>query len=194
MRTVKLTSSKTPVAVSPVDLENNLADLGLLLREELLDVAADHPAHDLGLGHVLDGIGRDVFAVAHDRDHVAEREDLVEAVRDEDDAAPLVAEAPCDGEQSLDLDAAERRRRLIHDQEAGIEQDGFRDLDDLLVGDRQALRGAVGVDVHAEAFEHLVGLRAHALAVDPADAVGRGWRPMNMFSTTDRSGNSVGSW
>ena len=83
-------------------------------------------------------VGGDVVAVAHHGDRVAEREDLVEAVRDEDQGAALVAQAAGDGEQPLDLDAAEGGGRLVHDQQAGVERDGLGDLDDLLVGDREA--------------------------------------------------------
>ena len=38
-------------------------------------------------------------------------------------------------------------------EHAGVERDRLRDLDDLLVGDREARGRAVGVDAHAESLE-----------------------------------------
>ena len=105
---------------------------------------------------------------------VAQAEDLVEAVRDEEDAAALVAQAAGDGEQPLHLDAAEGGGRLVHDQHFGVQRDGLGDLDDLLVGDRQAV-GACGSGSmrHAEPLEQLRGLGVHRAAVDAAEpAVG----------------------
>ena len=93
-------------ARQPLDLEQRFADLGRQLGEQLGDVAADHLPHELVDGRVGDRRGRDVGAVAHDGDGVAEVEHLVEAVRDEEQRATLVAEAAGDGEQPVDLDAA----------------------------------------------------------------------------------------
>ena len=157
----------------PLDDQHGLADLGLLLGEQRRDVAADHLAHEVVDRGVGDRAGGDVGAVAHDRDGVAQVEDLVEAVRDEQQRATLVAQAAGDGEEPLDLDAAERRGRLVHDEHLGVERDRLGDLDDLLVGDRQAERRAVGVDPHAEAAEQLERLGAHELAVDAAERAGR---------------------
>ena len=74
-------------------------------------------------------------------------------MRDEEQGAALVAQAAGDGEQAVDLDAAQGGGRLVHDEHPGVERDGLRDLDDLLVGDREAERRAVGVDPHAEPRE-----------------------------------------
>ncbi len=157
-------------ARQPVDLEQRFADLRLDLGEQVGDVAADHLPHEVVDGRVGDRRRRDVRAVAHDRDDVAEIEDLVEPVRDEQERAALVAKAPRDGEQPVDLDARQRGRRLIHDQHASVERDRLRDLDDLLVGDREALGRTVGIDAHAEPEEERLHLTAHRPAVDPAEA------------------------
>ena len=106
-------------------------------------------------------VGGDVAAVAHHGDAVGEREDLVEAVRDEQDAGSAVAQAAGDGEEAVDLDARERRGRLVHDEHLRVERDRLRDLDDLLVGDREALGDAVGIDRDAEPFEQRARLGAH---------------------------------
>ena len=128
---------------------------------------------DRDVGGVVRG---DVAAVAHDRDPVAEREDLVEAVRDEQDAGALVAEAAGDGEQPLHLDSAERGGRLVHDEHLGVERDGLGDLDDLLVGDGQALGDAVGIDRDAEPVEELARLGAHGAPVDQPERPWAGGR------------------
>ena len=65
----------------------------------------------------------------------------------------------------------QRGGRLVHDEHASVERDRLRDLDDLLVGDREALGRAVGVDAHAEPGKRRLHLAAHRLAVDPAEAV-----------------------
>ena len=156
-----------------LDLEDHVADLGRGLGEQVADLAADHLRDDLVDRGVGDRVGGDVGAVAHHRDGVAQREDLVEAVGDEHQRPALVAQAAGDGEEPLDLDAAERGGGLVHDQQAGVERDGLRDLDDLLVGDREAQGGAPGVDVHAEPVEELLGLGVHRRPVDPAAAAER---------------------
>ena len=87
------------------------------LRRELgLDVAADHQPDDLGGRAGALGEGLDVAAVAEDREGVAERLDLVHAVRDEDrgDALGLqLGEQAVDG---LDVAAGQRRGRLVEDE------------------------------------------------------------------------------
>ena len=123
------------------------------------------------------GVGGDVGAVAHHGDGVAEGEDLVEAVGDEQQRAALVAQAAGDGEEPLDLDAGQRGGRLVHDEHPGVERDGLGDLDDLLVGDREAERGAVGVDPHAEALEQSDDLRAHGGSVDAPEPAQRAGGP-----------------
>ena len=144
---------KTPSRDSPLDLEHDLARLDVLLGEQRAEVAADHPADHVVHGQVGDQLGADVLAVPHDRDPLAERGDLLEAVRDEHDRGALVAQRPDHREEPLDLDAAERRGRLVHDQDPGLAGQRLGDLDQLLVGDGQAAGRAGRVDVHAQPGE-----------------------------------------
>ena len=169
---MKLTSWKTPSWGEALDDEHIVADRGLLLREQGGHVAAHHLAHDGVSGGLADRARGDVGAVAHDGDGVAEREHLVEAVGDEQDGPALVAEAPRDREQPLDLDAGQRRGRLVHDENPRIQGDGLRDLDDLLVGDGQSERRAVRVHPDAEALEQGERLFAHRAPVDHAQCSG----------------------
>ena len=62
--------------------EDDLADLRLLLREELVERAADHQPDDLALRQLARRPRRDVATVADDRDDVGERRDLLEPVAD----------------------------------------------------------------------------------------------------------------
>jgi hypothetical protein len=94
-------------------------------------------------------------------------------VRDEDQCTALVAEAAGHREEALHLDTAEGGRRLVHDQHAGLERDRLGDLDDLLVGDREAERRAARVDGDAQAGEKTLGLGVHRSPVDPAAAADR---------------------
>ena len=108
------------------------------------------------------GEGLDVAAVAEDREGVAERLDLVHAVRDEEHADAL---APCSSASSvvdgLDVAAGQRRGRLVEDEELGVRPSALaistiwrRDSDE--VADQRAR-----VDVlAADAGEQLLGAAA----------------------------------
>ena len=69
------------------------------------DVPADHHRDQLGLGQRLDRPRADQAAVAQDADRVAEGEDLLELVRDEDDGDALVPQAAQDAEEIARLRA-----------------------------------------------------------------------------------------
>ena len=182
------------LAREALDLEHLLADLRVLLREERGEVAPDHAADHLVGRHVGGPRVVDDRAVAHDRDGVADREDLVEAVRDEQHGRAVLLQRPHDGEQPRDLGPRERGGRLVHDQHARVEAQRLGDLDDLLVGDREPAHGALGIEADAEAVEQALDLaaasRPRSIRLRPRS----GWKPMTTFSATLRSGNSVGSW
>ena len=59
---------------------------------------------------LLDRLRQDVAAVAHDGDALADREDLLEPVRDEEHRAPARAQRLDDAEQPLDLGRSSARR------------------------------------------------------------------------------------
>ena len=161
------------LAREPVHAQHGRADRGLLLREQRAELATDHPADHLVRCHVGDPRVVHDGAVAHHRDGVTDREDLFQAVRDEQHRRALLAQRPHDVEQPLDLGARKRGGRLVHDQHARVEAERLRDLHDLLVGDRQAADRALGVEPHAEAVEQVLDAPVHRPPVDPLERAER---------------------
>ena len=98
---------------------------------------------------------RDGFAVAEDRDAIRDGGNLLEAVGNVDDAGAVLAEPGDDGEEPLDLALAQRRGRLVHDQDPRVGADGLGDLDDLLLGHAERLDEPVGIDRRADPAEQL---------------------------------------
>ena len=68
---------------------------------------------------------------AQDDDAVGDGEDVVEIVGDHDDGEPMVGQAPHKLENLLRLRDAERRGRLVEDDELRVPHDRFRDRDRL---------------------------------------------------------------
>ena len=100
-----------------LDLQEHVAERCLAFGNRR-DGPADHVADQVG-GRELARRCRDhEAAVAEDRRLVAQLEDLVEAVADEQDRDAAVAQPADDREQALDLVERQRRRRLIEDQDA----------------------------------------------------------------------------
>ena len=85
-------------SVAPVLCRNSLSGRPIIRR--MMSASSSSPM----------ACGRDLAAVAEDRDAVAERAHLLEPVGDEDDGAALVAQPPHDREQRLDLLAASAAR------------------------------------------------------------------------------------
>ena len=91
-------------------------------------------------------------------------------MRDEHEGGPLIAQGTRDGKEAVNLVPGQGSRRLIHDEDLGVQRDGLRDFDDLLVGDRQAVGQLGGIDRHFEAVEELLGVAPHGRVVDEAKA------------------------
>ena len=78
-----------------------------------------------------------------------------------------------DREQPLDLGTGQCRGGLVHDQEPGVEAQRLGDLDDLLVGDRQAPNRPVGSQLDAETVDQALHLAVHRPAVDAPERAER---------------------
>ena len=84
---------------------------------------------------------------------IAQREHLVEPMADEQHGHAPVARLADDREQPVDLVRGQRRRGLVEDEDAGLERQRLGDLDQLLVGHRQAADDRRRVDPDVELFE-----------------------------------------
>jgi hypothetical protein len=106
----------------------------------------------------------DEAPVAHHGDRVAQRQDLVEVVADEDHrgaGSSDVAQHPVKG---VPLVLGERRTRFVEEDDACRRLDAAHDLEHLLTGHREVARRSVGRDLYVE--------HAAQLAVPPPHVAG----------------------
>ena len=103
------------------------------------------------------------MSVAHDRHAVDDVLQLLQAVRDVDDALALRAKLADDAEQLVDLLGGQRRGGLVHDQDAGVGGQRLGDLHHLLLGHLQGADHRGGIQVDVQAPEHPRGLGVHLL-------------------------------
>ena len=164
-------------------LQEDVADRALDPREQR-DGAPDHVPDQVRGRELGRRSGDHVAAVAQHGRLVAQLEDLVEAMADEQDRDAAIAEPADDREETRDLVRRQRCGRLVEDQDAGVERQRPGDLDQLLVGHRQAADQRLGVERDVELLEQRV--RA-AAASRPSRSVrnrpGGTW-PMKTFSAT----------
>ena len=113
----------------------------------------------------------DVLAVAEDGGAVAQLEHLVEPMADEQHRDAASPQVPDDREQALDLVRRERRGRLVEDQDARLERQRLGDLDELLVGHRQAADRRADIELDVELLEQRLRRPARGAPVeDPEPA------------------------
>ena len=155
-------------------------------RDELDDLLVVHrPRVDLG----------DHLAQVQDRDVVGDREDVVEVVADQDDREPLLGEAAHQLEDLLGLGHAQRRGRLVQDDQLGVPQHGAGDGHGLPLPTGQARDDLpYRLDrAHGQAREGLDRALLHGGLVQHA----RVWvssRPRYMLWTMSRLSHSARSW
>ena len=102
-----------------------------------LELVSDHRPGDLRRRHLARGIGPDHRSVAHDGDPVGDPPELIEAVRDVDDADALVPQTPDDLEETVDVGAGEDRTGLVENEQPHVDGEGLGDRHQLLLADRQ---------------------------------------------------------
>ena len=117
----------------------SLAEGVFARRREVLGVRADHLPDDPVHVDVRHRARAGDAAVAQHGDVVADTDQLFEPVRDVDDRDALRLEVGDDAKQDLDLRRAERRGRLVHDEDARVARHRLGDLDQLLLADHQVL-------------------------------------------------------
>ncbi len=129
--------------------------------------------------------------LAQDRDEVAERERLVELVRDEDHGLALLLQPVEHLRQLGDALWRQHRRRLVEDQHARAAPERLDDLDLLLVPEGEVDRPRVGVDVDAEQLGELGQALPRTRLVEPQPAR---LSPSIRFSSTVSAGISAECW
>ena len=72
---------------------------------------------------------------------------------------PFVAELADDSEQLADLGLGQRRSRLVHDQDRGVEGQRLGDLDHLLLGNREVADPPPRVQPQVQRLEQARALR-----------------------------------
>ncbi len=106
----------------PFDLQYNVVARGIgNFRSTVVELATHHHADDRLHGGGGSRNGRDVLAVAHDRDAIRDLPQLIHLVRDVNNADAMRLQLADDAEQILDFSVIQRRRGLIHDEYARIE-------------------------------------------------------------------------
>jgi hypothetical protein len=150
------------------------ADLAEIALFELLAPGADHPLDDPALvdlgGHRR---GRDFAAIAENRDLVRHFQDVVEEMRNKDQAAAALLELDQHVEQPLDFRRRQSRCRLVENDDARAGEEHAGELDELLHADREIAEPGARVDVEAEIPQLLLGLPRHFAPGDDAEPVDR---------------------
>ena len=113
----------------------------------------------------------DETAVLQDRGAIAQRKDFVETVRDEEHGDAAFAQPAQALEQQRDLAPGDDSGGLVEDQQPDIVRHGARDLDHLLVGDRERSHRRARIEGDAELAHQLGCLLPGAPVVDQAESV-----------------------
>ena len=138
-------------AAKPVDAKQLLAAGVRPAGEVIADLPVRHQSDQLGHGHVRDVACCHVTAIAHHRHTVPDAEHLVHPMRDVDHRDAVRRQSGDGREELRDLALAERRRRLVHDQDARLVGQGARHFDHLLLRDPETAHDRIGIDLDAEA-------------------------------------------
>ena len=145
-----------------------LAGGGRLLFDggEILEVLADHLFDQLDLRQVPDRVFAHQLAVAQNGDLVADRVDLLEEVRHEDDADPACLQFAHQPEEHLHFLVVQRGGRLVEDQHLAFGVHRARDGHHLLHGERTAAELLFRPGRDAQIIQQFPGVLLHLLPVD----------------------------
>ncbi|MDQ0615109.1 hypothetical protein QF046_002750 [Microbacterium sp. W4I4] len=140
-------------------------------RLQRVEVLADHLGDEGVPVEVAGEVLALVPSVAQHREAVADRVDLVEEVRDEEDGDALIAQRAHHGEQALDLCGVQAGGRLVEDEHLRLDGHRAADRDELLQGDGEGGEGLVGVEaLEAEPGERVGGGAVGGPPVDAEEA------------------------
>jgi hypothetical protein len=137
-----------------------------VLRRPPLLAQDDHREHVLA-GDVGHAHGVHDRAVLHHRHAIAHVEHLVHVVTDEEDADALGLEPADRVAHHAGLGGAQRRARLVHDEDARVEVESARDRHRLALAARHGAHRLPHVaEVGVQPRDHLGGLVLHAVGVE----------------------------
>ena len=163
-------------------------------REEVVDLAADHPRDDVAPAcRPRSPRVPTRAAVAQHGDAVGDAEDLFEAcARCRSMPTPRARRSSRMRAGARRSSLGQRGRRLVEDQDARVLGERLRDLDQLLLADAEVADRARPDRREAKRVEQRAAPRAAAPPADDAEAAGS--RPRKMFSPTVISLTSDSSW
>ena len=146
-------------------LQHALALGAELLGEQVVQRPAHHGGDQGVVGPVLNVPGLDKLAVPNDGHPVAELEELLQLVRNKEDAHTPGLQLPAGGHQLLDLLLSQGGGRLVHDDHLRVNQHRFGDLNHLLDAHAKGARGLPGIDVLTQGLHDLSGFLVHGVIV-----------------------------
>ena len=138
-----------------------------------VDVLADHQARERRCVEVRDVLDGDEHAAAQHGDAVADLEDLVETVRDVEDAGAAATYLGDDLEEVADLVGRQHGRRLVEHEDAAAAFPALQrgdDRDDHALHGREQRHRPMDVDLEVEPLQQLAGLAGLLAPVDRAEA------------------------
>ncbi|MCY1382997.1 hypothetical protein D9M69_710790 [compost metagenome] len=104
------------------DGQHGRADGDVLFRIDRADRTADHHAHEIVLGDIGNQPLADHRSVAKHGVAIGDAEDLVELVADEQDGLAVRLQPFDQRIEFVNFLVRERRRRLVHDDDAGVDR------------------------------------------------------------------------
>ena len=149
-------------------LEHGVRGLGRALVDDELDGASDHHVRELLLVRVLRVDRADALAAAEDGDAVGDLHNLIELVRDEEDALALAGELAHRRHELLNLLRGEDGGRLVEYEYLVVAVEHLQNLHALLHTDGDVLHLGVEVDLEAVALGELLHALAGLLLLDEA--------------------------
>src|SRR5215208_223040 len=141
---------KLTLSGQPPHLEGNLAGVVRMPAEQLVQGTAHHEADQLLGVQFGGGRGGDASAVPQHGGAVGYLEDLLQPMRDVDDAHVAGSELLYDAEELPRFPVGQRRGRLVHHHRPSVAYQGAGDSHDLLVGRRKALDPGGNVEVYTQ--------------------------------------------
>ncbi len=124
---------------------------------------AHHHAGQLGTGHALGRNGTDQLAVAQYRHPVADVQDFVQFVADEDQAVAVLGHLAQGDKEVVHLLRGEYRGRFVQNQQGRPPIEGFHDLHPLPLAHSQGPHRGVGVDFETIRGGQLADTSGHSV-------------------------------